>query len=193
MQETQVRSLGGEDPLEKEMATHSSILAWRITWTEEPGGLQSMGLQRVEHDTEWTLSKQVSCVCVCVWQGGVWEVGEEARKVLSWKCSSCKKLQRICFSGNQATSRGGQPSSSWAPSALTAGDARGGGRVPGPATPTPGQPGRGADICVGAEADVAFLVGKQYAFVRVCSFFSKYRTFGERTRGRNTDFPSRRG
>ena len=50
MQETQVRSLGWEDPLEKEMATHSSILAWRIPWTEEPGGLQSMGSQRVGHD-----------------------------------------------------------------------------------------------------------------------------------------------
>ena len=46
MQETWVQSLGWEDPLEKRMATHSSILAWRITWTEEPGGLQSMGLQR---------------------------------------------------------------------------------------------------------------------------------------------------
>ena len=43
-------SLGGEDPLEKEMATHSSILAWRIPWTEEPGGSQSMGSQRVAHD-----------------------------------------------------------------------------------------------------------------------------------------------
>ena len=49
MQETQVRSLGWEDPLEKEMATHSSILAWRIPWTENPGGLQSMGSQRVEY------------------------------------------------------------------------------------------------------------------------------------------------
>ena len=48
-QETWVRSLGQEDPLEKEMATHSSILAWKILWTEEPGGLQSMGLQRVGH------------------------------------------------------------------------------------------------------------------------------------------------
>ena len=48
--ETRVRSLGGEDPLEKEMATHSSILAWKISWTEEPGGLQSMGSQRVGHD-----------------------------------------------------------------------------------------------------------------------------------------------
>ena len=48
--ETWVRSLGWEDPLEKGMATYSSILAWRIPWTEEPGGLQSMGLQRVGHD-----------------------------------------------------------------------------------------------------------------------------------------------
>ena len=47
MLETQVRSLGQEDPLEKGMASNSSILAWRIPWTEEPGGLQSMGLQRV--------------------------------------------------------------------------------------------------------------------------------------------------
>ena len=47
MWETQVRSLGGEDPLEREMATHSSTVAWRIPWTEEPGGLQSMWSQRV--------------------------------------------------------------------------------------------------------------------------------------------------
>ena len=50
MRETWVRSLGQEDPLEKEMATHSSVLAWRIPWREEPGRLQSMGLQRVGHD-----------------------------------------------------------------------------------------------------------------------------------------------
>ena len=49
MWEAEVQSLGREDILEKEMATHSSILAWRIPWTEEPGGLQSMGLQRVGH------------------------------------------------------------------------------------------------------------------------------------------------
>ena len=56
MQETQVQSLGREDPLEKEMATHSSILTWEIPWTEEPGGLQSMGSQRVRHNrvTEYT-------------------------------------------------------------------------------------------------------------------------------------------
>ena len=50
MRETWVRSLGQEDPLEEGMATHSSIVAGRIPWTEEPGGLQSMGLQRVGHD-----------------------------------------------------------------------------------------------------------------------------------------------
>ena len=50
MQETQVRSLSQEDPLEKGMATHSSILVWRIPWTEEPNGLQSLGSQRVGHD-----------------------------------------------------------------------------------------------------------------------------------------------
>ena len=50
MQETQVRSLGQEDPLEKEMATHFSTPAWKIPWMEEPGRLQSMGSQRVGHD-----------------------------------------------------------------------------------------------------------------------------------------------
>ena len=50
VQETRVQSLGWEDPLEKEMATHSSILSWKISWTEEPGGLQSMASQRVRHD-----------------------------------------------------------------------------------------------------------------------------------------------
>ena len=60
MQETQVRFLGWEDPLEKGMATHSSILAWRIPWTEEPGGLQSMGLQK-----SWTrLSNQTATMLI---------------------------------------------------------------------------------------------------------------------------------
>ena len=49
-QETWVQSLGGEDPLEEEMATHSTILAWKIPWTDKPGGLQSTGSQRVGHD-----------------------------------------------------------------------------------------------------------------------------------------------
>ena len=50
MRETRVRFLGREDPLEKEMAIHSSIIAWKIPWTEEPGRLESMGLHRVGHD-----------------------------------------------------------------------------------------------------------------------------------------------
>ena len=56
MQEARVRSLGLEDPLEKEMATHSSILAWKIPWMEEPGRLQSMGFQRVGHDFIFTFT-----------------------------------------------------------------------------------------------------------------------------------------
>ena len=58
MQETWVRSLGQDDPLEKEMATHSSILAWEIPWMEEPGGLYSMGSQRVGQD----LATEHSCI-----------------------------------------------------------------------------------------------------------------------------------
>ena len=61
MRETWVQSMGQEDPLEKEMATHSSILAWRIPWTEEPGGLQSTGSQRVGHDRATSLSLSLGC------------------------------------------------------------------------------------------------------------------------------------
>ena len=65
MQKTWVRSLGQEDPLEKEMAPHSSTLAWKIPWTEKPGRLQSMGSQRVRHDTVGFLGgasgKEPSC------------------------------------------------------------------------------------------------------------------------------------
>ena len=59
MQETQVQSLGWEDSLEKEIATHSSILAWRIPWTEEPGRLQSTGSQRVGHDSATSLMIEI--------------------------------------------------------------------------------------------------------------------------------------
>ena len=59
-----VRSLGWEDPLEKEMATHSSTLAWKIPWTEEPDGLQSMGLQSIGHD--WTTSLSFQSVLVTI-------------------------------------------------------------------------------------------------------------------------------
>ena len=87
-QETWVQSLGQENPLEEEMATHSSILAWRIPWTEEAGGLQSMGSPRVGHN--WATEQQQQacrltvkhiqdfkcvCVCVCMYKiSGVWPV-----------------------------------------------------------------------------------------------------------------------
>ena len=61
MRETRVRSLGREDPLEKEMAARSSTLAWKIPWTEEAGGLQSMGPQRVGHDRATSFSLSLSC------------------------------------------------------------------------------------------------------------------------------------
>ena len=62
-QETQVQSLGGKDPLEKGKATHSSSLAWRIPWTEEPGGLQSMGSQRLGHD--WAYTRYIVSLTRC--------------------------------------------------------------------------------------------------------------------------------
>ena len=69
MQETQVRSLNQEDPLEKEMTTHSNILAWRIPWTEEPGGLQSIESQRIGYDDSYLArqhAKTVSLKHYCV-------------------------------------------------------------------------------------------------------------------------------
>ena len=75
MQETWVGSLGREDPLEKEMATHSSILAWRIPWTEKHGGLQSSGSQRVGHD--WATSEEEE---ECVKQTGL--LDQEVHKEL---------------------------------------------------------------------------------------------------------------
>ena len=65
VQETRVPSLGCEDPMGKGMTTHSSILAWRILWTEEPGGLQSMGLQRIGHN--WATNRHIICVCIWTW------------------------------------------------------------------------------------------------------------------------------
>ena len=61
MQEMQIRSLGWEDPLEKEMATHTSILAWEIPWKEEPSGLLSMGWQRVRHDLATKQQQRIGC------------------------------------------------------------------------------------------------------------------------------------
>ena len=68
MWETQVRFLGWEDPLDKEMATHSSILTWRIPWTEESGRLQSMGSKRVRHDRATNLYPNPNInICVCAY------------------------------------------------------------------------------------------------------------------------------
>ena len=64
MQEVQVRSVGQEDPLEEEMATYSSILAWKIPWTEQHNGLQAIGLQRVRHDGVTPTTKIVMRVCL---------------------------------------------------------------------------------------------------------------------------------
>ena len=68
MQETRVRSLGRKDPLEKGMTIHSSILAWRIPWTEDPGWLQSMGLQRVGHDWVTNTFNLFYEVSLCCWE-----------------------------------------------------------------------------------------------------------------------------
>ena len=78
MQETRIRSLGWEDPLEKETAAHSSILAWKIPWTMEPGRLQSMGSQRVGHDSATSLT---------------WSHNKKANEV--WTIQLFHRLQRV--------------------------------------------------------------------------------------------------
>ena len=95
VQETWVRFLGQEDPLEKEMATHSSILAWRIPWIEDPGGLQSMGLQRVRHSWatnvftftsgnwgQWEKRQFVGKYEEVILDQGLWESRQGARCLL---------------------------------------------------------------------------------------------------------------
>ena len=81
MQETWVPSLGQEDPLEKEMATHSRILAWRIPWTEEPGGLQSTRLQRVRHDRAAEKQQQ---------QSYIWKI-QTGSQLTGSRCCLCAK------------------------------------------------------------------------------------------------------
>ena len=80
-----VWSLGQEDPLEKEMASHSNILAWRISWTEKPGGLQATGSQRVRHDWSDLVGMYV-CIwvlCVCV-LNYTWVLGFDIKCVILW-------------------------------------------------------------------------------------------------------------
>ena len=88
MQETWVGSLGQEDPLEKGMATHSRILAWRSPWMEEPGGLQSMGWQRVRHNQ---VSNTLSLLSVC--RHNVYYIQE------NWLLLTDKELVCACYPG----------------------------------------------------------------------------------------------
>ena len=80
MRETQVQSLGREDPLEKEIAAHSSTLAWKIPWTEEHGRLQSMGSQRVRHDWATSLSLSLFLFWTVLWETQWTWVWENCRK-----------------------------------------------------------------------------------------------------------------
>ena len=99
MQETWVRTLSGEDPLEKEMAAHSSILAWKIPWTEEPGRLQSMGSQRVRHNwatKQYTLAISQS-PSLPLLQGYVQDLpsAPDTLPLLWWPASSFAKLTSL--------------------------------------------------------------------------------------------------
>ena len=86
MQETWVQSLGQEDPLEKEMTPHSNTLAWRIPWTKEPGGLQSMGSQRVGHDWETSLSLSLHTQNVSLLSLWCWKTQSQ---IHGWTISTC--------------------------------------------------------------------------------------------------------
>ena len=98
MWETQVQSLGREDPLEKEMATHSSILAWRIPWAEEPGRLQSTGSQRVRHD--WATSLHFSSVHFTL-QHLLDVPGGFSGKNPAWQCERCKRCEFRSLGGEK--------------------------------------------------------------------------------------------
>ena len=103
MQETRVRSLGQEDPLEKEMAPHSSTLAWRIPWREEPGRLQSMGSQRVGHDWATSLSLSSGINKPIMWL----EIQCHKLKTIismAWEikitCANCVQSMQLCYYDN---------------------------------------------------------------------------------------------
>ena len=97
IRETRVWSLSREDPLKKEMATHPSILAWKIPWTEEPGGLQSTGLQRVRQD--WAISLSLSYT---IWTLSFHEEFQPVSKTL-----------RNLYAGQEATVRTGHGTTDW--------------------------------------------------------------------------------
>ena len=96
MRETWVQSLGREDPLEKGMATHSSILAWRIPWTEEPGGLQSMGSQRVRED--WVTDTHIYKQRVSAKIKNMWArlLGQFLGNRLRWKFTGRALGSSVC-------------------------------------------------------------------------------------------------
>ena len=95
MWETRVRSLGQEDSLEKEMATHSSILAWKIPWMEEPGALQSLGSQRVGHDwmTSLSLFTFPRAEATRIKQTKIWR----RESILRWAADSYFYPEGICY------------------------------------------------------------------------------------------------
>ena len=102
MQETQVLSLGWEDPLEEEIATHSNILAWKIPWTEEPGGLQSIGLQRVRHDwvTNTHIKYTIHVMCLNYPETTPPSPSRSMKKLFSMKpVPGTKKVEDCCFLG----------------------------------------------------------------------------------------------
>ena len=101
MRETRVQSLGQEDPLEKEMATHSSILAWKIPWTEEPGRLQSVGSLRVRHDWVTLLSLFTSMHWRRKWQPTLVLLPGESQG--RWSLVSCQLWGRTESDTTEAT------------------------------------------------------------------------------------------
>ena len=110
MRETWVRSLGREDPLEKEMVAHSSILAWRIPWTEEPGRLQSMGSQRVRHD--WT-SLHFMVFPVVMYECESWTIKKTEHRIIdAFELWCWRRLLRVPWTArrsNQSILKGISP------------------------------------------------------------------------------------
>ena len=106
MLETRVRSLGWEDPLEKEMATHSSTLAWKIPWMEKPGRLQSVGSQKIGHD--WVTFTFTLTAFDCADDNKLWKILQEMRIPDHRIC-----LLRNLYAGQKATVRTRQRTTDW--------------------------------------------------------------------------------
>ena len=107
MWETQVQSLGQEDPLEKEMATHSIILAWKIPWTEEPGRLQTMGSRRVRHDWATSLSLSLFRYKINIWESiALLHTNNETEKVIKTTFPFTVTSKPIKYLGTNLTKKG---------------------------------------------------------------------------------------